>query len=187
MVEQLLDCQNGLEKLIEKQTLELKTSERRYRDIFEYAQEGIFQSTPDGQLINANPAIASMFGCKNPEELIESIKDIPEQINMDRDRRLELVDILAHEGVVQNFDLQFVNKDGAIKYASLNIRPVRDKHGETIFYEGIVQDKTAKKEAKKALADVHYSLQEANTSLKMLLKQGDQDKKRAERKIYDTH
>jgi PAS domain S-box-containing protein len=190
---QLKDYQEHLERLVEERTNDLKASEKKYRDIFENAQEGIFQSTPDGCLVSANPALASMFGSQTPEELIELINNIPEQIYVDRARRRELADILAREGVVQNFELQFRCKDSVIKHASMNARAVRDEHGKTLYYEGTVQDITEKKEAETALSSERRNLQEANTALleantalKVLLKHRDEDRKDLEERFLSN-
>ena len=181
---QLRDYQEHLERLVEERTNDLKESEQKYRNIFENAQEGIFQSTPDGRLVSANPALAFMFGSETPEGLIELINDIPAQIYVDRARRRELADILARAGVVQNFELQFRCKDGAKKNASMNARGVRDKQGKMLYYEGTVQDITEKKQAEKALEVERHNLREANTALieanaalKVLLKHRDEDRK----------
>ena len=180
---QLNDYQEHLERLVEERTNELKESEKKYRNIFENAQEGIFQSTPDGRFISANPSLASMFGSETPEELIELINDIPEQLYVDPARRLELVDILTHAGVVQDFEFQVRRQDGVIKYVSMNARGVRDEHGKMLYYEGTVQDITEKKEAEKTLEAEHQSLEEANTALKVLLKHREEDRKELEEKI----
>jgi PAS domain S-box-containing protein len=180
---QLKDYQEHLERLVEERTNELKESEKKYRNIFENAQEGIFQSTPDGRFISANPSLASMFGSKTPEELIELITDIPEQLYADPARRLELVDILTHAGVVQDFEFQVRRQDGVIKYVSMNARGVRDEHGKMLYYEGTVQDITEKKAAEKTLDAERQSLEEANTALKVLLKRREEDRKELEEKI----
>lgn len=180
---QLNDYQEHLERLVEERTNELKESEKKYRNIFENAQEGIFQSTPDGRFISANPSLASMFGSETPEELIELITDIPEQLYADPARRLELVDILTHAGVVQDFEFQVRRQDGVIKYVSMNARGVRDEHGKMLYYEGTVQDITEKKAAEKTLEAEHQSLEEANTALKVLLKHREEDRKELEEKI----
>ena len=66
---QLKDYQEHLEKLVEERTIEVKESEKKYRDIFENAIEGIYQTTPEGCFLTANPALAHMYGYEDPEEL----------------------------------------------------------------------------------------------------------------------
>jgi PAS domain S-box-containing protein len=180
---QLKDYQEHLEKLVEERTNELKKSEEKFRNIFENAQEGIFQSTPDGRLVSANPALASMFGSETPEELIELINDIPEQLYADPAQRLELVDILTHTGVVHDFEFQIRRNDGVIKFASMNARAVKDERGEILLYEGTIQDITEKKQAENALEVERQSLAEANTALKVLLKHREEDRKDLEEKL----
>jgi len=66
----------------------LRSAEEKYRAIFENAMEGIFQVTPDGSFIIANPALAYMQGYDSPEELINSITDIGRQLHVNPERRL---------------------------------------------------------------------------------------------------
>src|SRR5262249_7948629 len=54
----------------------LRRTEEQYRSIFENAVEGIFQTTPDGQILSANPALARMFGYESPEELKAHVTDV---------------------------------------------------------------------------------------------------------------
>jgi len=39
----------------------LRQSEKRYRDLFENAPVGLFRSTPDGELLSVNPAMAQIL------------------------------------------------------------------------------------------------------------------------------
>jgi PAS domain S-box-containing protein len=58
----------------------LREAEENYRSIYEHAMEGIFQTTPEGRYLSANPALARMLGYSSPEELIERISDIGSQM-----------------------------------------------------------------------------------------------------------
>ena len=55
---------------LEKTRKELKASEEKYRSIFENAVEGIFQTTPEGRFLSANPSLARMYGYESPEQLL---------------------------------------------------------------------------------------------------------------------
>ena len=142
---QLKDYQQHLEMLVEERTNELKESEKKYRDIFEDAIEGIYQSTPGGRFLRVNPALASMFGFKNPDEFVQSITDIKKQLYVDPTRRLDLLRILDKEGIARNFEFHILRRDGTIRYASVNARAVKDKNGKTLYIEGMFQDVTEKK------------------------------------------
>ncbi|HEY3026127.1 MAG TPA: PAS domain S-box protein [Pyrinomonadaceae bacterium] len=126
---------------------------RKYRDIFENAGEGIFQSTPNGQFIAANPALARMHGFASPEEFIQSRNDIPRQIYADPARREEFKLLLEEQGVVRGFEHQIFRKDGSKIWISVNARAVRDEQGGVWYYEGTAQDITERKHAEDQLRE----------------------------------
>lgn len=76
----------------------LRAAEEKYRSIVEQAVEGIFQSTPEGRYLSANPALARIYGYSSPEELIESVKHIGHQMYVDPDIRTQFVARLLQEG-----------------------------------------------------------------------------------------
>ena len=123
----------------------LKKAEEKYRNIFENAIEGIFQTTPDGRLLVANAALAHMLGYHSPEELIRSITDIENQIYADPDRRAELRRLLESRDKVEGFENPVYRKDGQVIWNSINIRAVRNEKEELLFYEGTAIDITEKK------------------------------------------
>lgn len=127
-------------------------AERHYRDIFENATEGIFQSTPEGQYIASNPALAGMYGYESPEALIESCQDISHQIYADRERREEFKRLMETEGVVSEFEIRILRKDGTSRWTEVNARAVRDAHGAVLYYEGTSQDITERKLAQETSA-----------------------------------
>ena len=66
----------------------------------------------------------------------------------DRQRYRQLLD---DEGVVKGFETQFYTKDKKIKWGSMNVRSVKDKEGHILYYEGTIEDITARKEAEEGL------------------------------------
>ncbi len=131
----------------------LREAEEKYRGIFENALYGVFQTTPDGRFISANPALARMFGFESPEELISGVTDIGRQIHTDPARRRLLIAELEEYGVVHNFEAQAVRRDGALMYISLAGRVLRDDRGEVLGYEGMVADITEHKRAEAQLRE----------------------------------
>ncbi len=148
---QLKDYQDHLERLVEERTIELKESEKKYRDIFENAIEGIYQTTPEGCFLTANPALAHMYGYENPEELLQSITNIATQIYVDPERRKDFINAVERDGFVQDFEIQVRRKDGFTGYVSINARAIKDENGRTLFFEGTNQDITEKKLAQEQL------------------------------------
>jgi PAS domain S-box-containing protein len=129
----------------------LYESEEKYRSIFENAVEGIFQSTPEGRFISANPATAHMHGYDSPEEMITSIIDIGKQLWVDPEERMVFSNLLDNSGTVKNFESQFHKKNGTTIWVSLSTRTVKDAAGKILYYEGIVEDITSRKLAEEEL------------------------------------
>ncbi|MEO8434830.1 MAG: PAS domain S-box protein [Pyrinomonadaceae bacterium] len=123
-----------------------REAERKYRDIFENAGEGIFQATPAGQFIAANPAMARMHGFASPEEFIKGRNGAGRL-------SLELTRLLKAQAVVSGFEQQVPRKDGSEIWISLNARAVKDAQGEDWYYEGTVQDITDRKRAEDSLRE----------------------------------
>lgn len=131
-----------------------RLAEEKYRGIFENAVEGIFQSTVEGRFVTANPALARMFGYGTPEELMESIASIGEQLYVDPDRRAEFDRMVQGEGLVRGFESQMRRKDGGVVWASISARALWDDGGEFAGYEGTLEDITARKNAERALREI---------------------------------
>jgi Amt family ammonium transporter len=136
----VLECVNH-EILTREDAVEaLRRAEAKYRGIFENAAEGIFQTTPAGRYLSANPALARIYGYDSPEELMGSIGDIERQLYVDSGRRDDFVRIMANEGVVIGFESPINRKDKSVIWISETARAVRDAHGNVEYYEGTVVD-----------------------------------------------
>ena len=125
----------------------LKEAEKKYRGIFENAVEGIFQNTPAGHFISANPAMARMLGFDSPEELIRTRNDIERQGYAEPALRKKFKQVLEENGVVTGFEYEVCRKDGTRIWVAENSRIVRDAEGSPLYYEGSVQDITERKRA----------------------------------------
>ncbi len=122
-------------------------AEEKYRRIFENALEGIFQTTPDGRYISANPALAQIYGYDSPEELMVMVTNIQHQLYVEPHRRSEFVTLMQHHSAVTGFESQAFRKDGSIIWISENARSVYDANGLLLYYQGFVEDITARKQA----------------------------------------
>ncbi|PHM19956.1 MAG: GGDEF domain-containing protein [Curvibacter sp. PD_MW3] len=118
----------------------LEQAELRYRNIFEHASEGIFQTTPDGRYLAANPALARIYGYASPATLIASLDDIGRQLYVRPSQRERFRQLMEQQGEVLNFESEIYRQDGARIWISENAHIVRDTAGETLYYEGTVQD-----------------------------------------------
>ena len=132
---------------------ERRQARQRYRSIFENAVEGIFQTTADGRFLTANPALARMYGYASPEELLEKVSSIGDQIYADPGRREEFVRLIQRDGSVQNFEMRVRRGDGKVAWTSVDARIV-DYKDESVIYEGFVKDVTEQKRAEEALGEI---------------------------------
>ena len=125
----------------------LRQAEQKYRSIFENAQEGIYRSTPGGSIIMANPAMARMFGYATPDELMAGVTDIAHQIYVHPEERAKLIALLQEQGIVRGYESQFYKKDGATFWGAGTMHAVCDEKGQILYYEGIIEDITDRKES----------------------------------------
>ncbi len=129
----------------------LREAEARYRSIFENAVEGIFQTSPTGRYLTANPSLARIYGFGSPDELLASYYDIGHQLYVNSRKRFEFIEEMKMAGQVSNFEAQIKRKDGEVIWISENAREVRDEDGILLYYEGTVEDVTARKNAQDQL------------------------------------
>ena len=129
----------------------LKVAEAKYRSIFENAVEGIFQSSPDGRYITANPALASIYGYSFAEEVTANFTDIEHQLYIDPNRRAEFVRLMEKYGSVSEFESQIYRRDGSIVWISEKAYAVLDEQGKLLYYEGLIEDITQRKQTEEEL------------------------------------
>ncbi|MEW6077965.1 MAG: PAS domain S-box protein [Thermodesulfobacteriota bacterium] len=126
---------------------ERKQMAERYRSLFEYAQEGIYQSTPGGRFIIANQSMARILGYDSPADLIAGVTNIAGQLYVDPEERARVFEIIEQQGFAKNREVQFRKKDGSVIWVSRTMHAVRDENGRARYYEGIIEDITDRKES----------------------------------------
>jgi PAS domain S-box-containing protein len=126
-------------------------SERKYRNLFENAQIGIYRTSPEGKIMNVNPSILHMLGFDSVDEI--------KNINLETNKlhsgyaRKEFIETIEKDGKVNNFESQWKNKTGEIIYIIENAVAVRDDYGKTLYYEGFVENITERKKAENELIE----------------------------------
>ncbi len=164
---QLQEMNRALELLTQDQANLIESlgkTERKYRSIFENALEGIFQISPDGKFINANPTLAKIYGYESPKELMSSITDVQKQLYVQPNRWDELLETLHQRHEISKFESQVYNRDGDIIWISESARIVQDENGNVIYYQGFVEDITERKRAEAELERFTSELFELNQS-----------------------
>jgi len=173
-----------------EETIEaLRRAEQKYRSIFENATEGIFQTTPDGHYLSANPALARMYGYDSPEELLAALTDISRQLYVQPARRAEFTLAMQQYEKVLEFESQIYRRDGSVIWISENARAVHDEvTGELLYYEGMVQDITRRKSAEEARerAENHLASYAAELRSKNLQLEADLEMARDIQQVFLT-
>ena len=121
----------------------LKSSEMRYRGLFENVVDGVYIASRDGEIIAANPALVEMLGFDSSDDLKAIGTTSMLYVNpVDRERvfaRLEA------QGFVKNFEYRLRRKDGREIVVLENARAVHDDDGNIIAHEGTITDITDRK------------------------------------------
>jgi diguanylate cyclase (GGDEF)-like protein/PAS domain S-box-containing protein len=123
----------------------MRTSESRYRGLFENVVDGVYITSREGDIITVNPALVEMLGYDSAEEMKAAGRTTVFYVNpIDRERvfaRLEA------EGFVKNFEYRLRRKDGAEIVVLENSRAIYDDDGNIVAHEGTITDITERKKA----------------------------------------
>jgi diguanylate cyclase (GGDEF)-like protein/PAS domain S-box-containing protein len=108
---------------------------------------GIYRSTPGGAILYANFALVRMFGYADKESFFKENISTFFARRPDRSRWQRIMD---RKGLVCDFEVRFRRRDGAEFWARDNGRTVKDAEGRVLYYEGSLEDVTARKRAEEA-------------------------------------
>lgn len=140
----LVNTLNQMGRKIEQHLSTIRKAEKKYRSIFENALEGIYQSTPDGRILSANPAFARILGYDSPEQFMKQIADIGKQHWLNPSARQDMIQELLNGRTVIGYETRMIRRDGQIIWVQINSRPVYDTSGDLQHLEGMVNDITEK-------------------------------------------
>lgn len=119
-------------------------AEKQYQTIFENANEGIFRTTANGNIILANQTLADIFDYSSPAELIENTPNIKAMFASPA-RRKELSRELELHGFCANCEVQMYKKDRTLVDVSVNSTATYNSKGDILYLDGMLTDITAKK------------------------------------------
>jgi PAS domain S-box-containing protein len=125
--------------------IKVRTTEEKYRSIFDNATEGLFQTSADGHLLTANPAFAQILGYDSPEDMLATVTDVAQQIYVDPDDRLEAARLQKECGTIEGFEFESHRKNGERIWLSLNRRCITNQSGDVLYFEGSVEDVTTRR------------------------------------------
>lgn len=126
---------------------EEREKERRFTELFETLQEGVYFSTPEGKLLDANPALIQMLGCSSRDELLSLD---PGALNLDPGQGPVLGRSTDDRGSERSRELTLRRKDGTTGEFLDRSRAVWDG-GKIIRYQGTLVDVTERRKMERAL------------------------------------
>jgi diguanylate cyclase (GGDEF)-like protein/PAS domain S-box-containing protein len=127
----------------------LRSSESRFRGLFDGIAEGVYQSGRDGRLHSVNPALVSMLGYSSAEEMY-ALPSVA-MLYWNPADRTEFTRRVETEGEIRNAEFRMRRRDGHMVVVLENSRAVRDSSGRIIGYEGTMVDITERKRAEQAI------------------------------------
>ena len=109
----------------------------------------LYRSSPTGELLAANPALASLLGFETVEEMREHLTDVA-SVYVDPAERAKWMERIFEQGIVFDFDVELRRQDGTTIWARDTARAIRNDQGELEYYDGALIDVTDRIKAQRA-------------------------------------
>ncbi len=129
---------------------QLRLSKERYRSMFNQIPVALYRTTPQGQILNANPAMVELLGYPDRRSLLAQTAP---QLYVDPSEREKQAALVRQEGVVRGYRLHLRRFDGRPIWVRDTCRLLRDEQGRQI-YEGALEDITEQVQAEQSAAVV---------------------------------
>jgi diguanylate cyclase (GGDEF)-like protein/PAS domain S-box-containing protein len=134
---------------------------------FDGVPVGLYRTTPSGQIIEANQALARILGYSDMS-FLKSVNAW--DLHLNRGDREEWQSHLEGSNFVETFETQLRRRDGTIIWVRDSSRAIKDKRGQVVYYEGSIEDITKKKQADAASSwNLQIKTSLANVSRQLLL------------------
>jgi two-component system NtrC family sensor kinase len=151
-----------------KDITDRREAERKYRELFDSIQEGLFFATPDGRFLDVNDAMVRMLGYGSREELLRA--DVGPHLYPAPEVRERFLQALEERGVLRNYEETLRRKDGTLLHTLQNITAVRDGRGGIAQIRGLMLDVTEQKTFQSQLQrERDFNQKILNTTQSMIL------------------
>jgi PAS domain S-box-containing protein len=148
-----------------RQRRELKDSEKRYTTLFDTVPLGLFRATPEGRILDANPALLEILEYPDQRMLL-SIN--LEELYPDSEIYHQWRGAMERDEVVHGFETQWRCFDGRLSWVQLSTKAISDQQTRSVVYEGSVENISRRKQADVEREELITELQEALTRIKTL-------------------
>ena len=151
----------------------LRKSEKRYRDLFNSVPIGLYRTTPEGSILDVNPAMLDILGYPDRNTLLQEKSP---DIYIDRDERKRFQHRLAEQGFVHDFTVRLRRHDGRRIWVSINTTMVHDPDRQLTYYEGAMADITERKASEERIHKLSQQLIQAQ----------EDERRMISRELHDT-
>lgn len=149
-----------LEKSVMKRTRELEKSRANYRNLFEDSPVGIFKIDAGGRILMVNSAFINILGYSSFEEISRVKLENTWFSSADPDSKFKQRP--EREGEVKGIEDQWTTRDNQVIFVRKNVRAIKDKKGNVLYYEGTVEDITGQKKAEEKAKEQEQQLIQAD-------------------------
>jgi two-component system cell cycle sensor histidine kinase/response regulator CckA len=143
----------------------LRQAEAKYRSIFDHALDGLYQATPEGIFIAANPAMARILGYASAEDLMAQLTDVASLTYFESGGRARFLERLERDGVVQGLEHEILRRDSSRRWVIESARAVRNAEGVIQYYEGLLSDVAERKRIEDQLREQAELLDHAQDAI----------------------
>lgn len=144
----------------------LYQSEKRYRDLFNSIPIGLYRTTPEGSILDVNPAMLDILGYPDRNTLLHA-KSL--ETYVDPDDRKQFQHLLEEQGFVHDFTVRLCRYDGRSIWASINTTIVNDTDSRMTYYEGAMADISEHKESEERIHKLSQQLMQAQESERQMI------------------
>lgn len=143
---------------IKKTEEKLKESEEKLRNLMNFSPVGITLSTTQGKILESNQAILDMFGIASKEEFINTPAT---EVYVDKNDRLQMIEMFKKDGIVKNFEIRLKRKNGDHIWVSSHIHPLKLPDGEVAMLSASL-DITYRKKMEEQLKEYQHFFNNSN-------------------------
>jgi PAS domain S-box-containing protein len=131
--------------------VELIANEERFRSFVENANVGIYRSTPEGQIVMANPALLKIMGYDSFEDM--AMRNLETDGYEPSYPRKAFREGLEREGLLKGWEATWTRRDGAKIFVRESATVIRGSDGAILYYDGTIEDISERKKAEEALRE----------------------------------
>jgi diguanylate cyclase (GGDEF)-like protein/PAS domain S-box-containing protein len=154
---------------------DIAEAERRYRELFENSPAGLFRTSLDGKVMEANRMLAGILGYDSAEQLKAAVTDM-QQVYASPEERADLVERALRDGFFNHYETRVHTRNGRLKWVSASVLLIRDDDGAPLHFTGSVLDIDERHEMQLALlrSESKYRTLVEHSQVGVFIMQGDQ-------------